>query len=85
MIVRSYEVKSKYSEQVCTAARLDREQANELVLRLLEKYESQIDAPPSGSTYQDCYDAASGKPGETYLELYNEAKEELATMGVPFK
>ena len=72
-------------EMGIAAAKLDREQANELVLRLLEKYESQIEAPPSCSTYQECYDVTTGKPGETYLELYNEAKEELTTMGVPFK
>jgi hypothetical protein len=72
-------------EMGIAAAKLDREQANELVLRLLEKYESQIEAPPSGSTYQECYDVTTGKPSDTYLELYHEAKEELATMGVPFK
>ncbi len=72
-------------EMGIAAAKLDREQANELVLRLLEKYESQIESPPGGSTYQECYDVTTGKPGETYLELYHEVKEELTTMGIPFK
>jgi len=55
-----------------------------LVIQLLEKYESQIATAPSGSTYQECYEVTTGKPGEDYVRLYNEMKEELAKMGVPF-
>jgi len=51
----------------------------------LEKYESQIVTAPSGSTYQECYDVTTGKPGVDYVRLYNEMKEELAEMGVPFE
>jgi methylamine--corrinoid protein Co-methyltransferase len=70
-------------EMAIAAAKLNREKANELVLRLLEKYGSQIEMAPSGSTYQECYDVTSGKPGDDYLRLYGEVKEELAAMGVP--
>ncbi len=70
-------------EMATAAAKLNRAQANELVLGLLEKYESQIETAPSGSTYQECYDATSGKPGDDYLRLYEGVKEELAAMGVP--
>ena len=66
------------------AARLDRQKANGLVIRLLEKYESQIDKAPLGSRYQDCYDAVTGKPGEAYVRLYDEVKEELTQMGITF-
>jgi hypothetical protein len=38
------------------AAQYDRQQANHLVKKLLEKYEPQIDKAPSGDRYQDCYD-----------------------------
>jgi len=71
-------------EMATAAAKLGREQANELVLQLLEKYESQIETAPAGSVYQECYDVTSGRPGEEYLQLYNEVKEELAGMGIPF-
>jgi hypothetical protein len=72
-------------EMASAASKLDRVQASELVIQLLEKYESQIETAPSGSTYQECYDATTGKPGEDYVRLYNEIIEELATMGVPFE
>ena len=71
-------------EMAGAASKLKREQASELVIKLLEKYESQIASAPSGSTYQECYDITTGKPGEDYYRLYNEVKEELAEMGVPF-
>jgi methylamine--corrinoid protein Co-methyltransferase len=70
-------------EMAVAAAKLNRGQANELVLRLLDKYESRIETAPSGSTYQECYEVTSGKPGDDYLRLYGEVKEELAAMGVP--
>lgn len=72
-------------EMGCTASKLKREQAGELVIQLLEKYESQIGTAPTGSSYQECYDATTGKPGEDYIRLYNEIKEQLVTMGVPFE
>jgi methylamine--corrinoid protein Co-methyltransferase len=72
-------------EMAKAAARFNRKEANSLVNRLLEKYESQIDTAPTGSRYQDCYDVITGKPGEGYLRLYDEVKEELSKMGIPFK
>jgi methylamine--corrinoid protein Co-methyltransferase len=70
-------------EMAVAASTLTRAQATELVLRLLEKYESQIETAPTGSTYQECYDVAAGKPSDAYLRLYDGAKEKLAGMGVP--
>jgi methylamine--corrinoid protein Co-methyltransferase len=49
----------------------------------LEKYESHIDEAPAGSTYQECYDVTTGKPGQEYLRLYDEVREELTRMGIP--
>jgi methylamine--corrinoid protein Co-methyltransferase len=69
---------------VKAAARLDRQQANELVIKLLEKYESEIPDAPEGDRYQDCYDVETAKPGESYLRLYDEVKTELSALGIPF-
>ena len=55
------------------------------MIRLLEKYESQIETAPLGSRYQDCYDIVTGKPGEAYVRLYDEVKEELTQMGITFE
>jgi hypothetical protein len=79
-------MEAKFGVEMASAAtKLKRKQAGDLVIQLLEKYESQIATAPSGSTYQECYDVTTGKPGEDYLRLYNEIKEELAEMGVPFE
>lgn len=67
------------------ASKIKRPAANELVNRLLEKYESQLGNPPRGSRYQDCYEATTGKPKEDYVRLYSEVKEQLANMGIPLE
>ncbi len=71
-------------EMVKAASRLNRQQANDLVIKLLEKYESQIPNAPEGDRYQDCYAVETGKPGESYLRLYDEVKADLNAIGIPF-
>jgi hypothetical protein len=71
-------------EMAIAASELTRAEANELVLQLLEKYESQIPTAPEGDRYQDLCDVITGKPKDQYVRLYNEMKEELAKMGIPF-
>ena len=79
-------MEARFGVEMATAAsRLNREKANDIVVQLLEKYESQIETPPPASRYQDCYDLATGKPGEDYVRLYDEVKEELIGMGIPFE
>jgi hypothetical protein len=67
------------------ASKLSRDQTNEIVNWLLEKYESQIPSAPEGDRYQDCYDPVTGKPGEDCIRTYNEVVEELLGIGVPFE
>jgi len=71
-------------EMAMAATRFTRAKAHDLVIRLLEKYESQIETAPEGSRYPECYDPATGKPSEAYIRLYEEVKEELARMGIDF-
>jgi methylamine--corrinoid protein Co-methyltransferase len=70
-------------EMGIAASRLNRQQANKMVNQLLDKYVAQIDTAPSGDRYQDCYDVTSGKPGEAYLKLFDDVKEELVEIGIP--
>jgi len=79
-------MEARFGVEMATAAsRLNREKANDILIQLLEKYESQIETPPPASRYQDCYDLVTGKPGEDYVRLYDEVKEELIEMGIPFE
>jgi methylamine--corrinoid protein Co-methyltransferase len=60
------------------------QKASEIVNRLLEKYENDISHAPIGKKYPECYDVVTRKPNEAYIRLYDEVKEELAGMGLPF-
>jgi methylamine--corrinoid protein Co-methyltransferase len=64
------------------AACLTSEQANELVLRLLEGYEDLLDSAPPGKRYQECYDPATGRATDEYLRLYDGVKEDLSQLGL---
>jgi len=70
-------------EMAQAASKLDRSAANEIVKKLLEKYESDIPNAPSGSRYQDCFNIKTGKPSEDYIKLYENVKNELVNMGIP--
>ncbi|MDR3578041.1 MAG: monomethylamine:corrinoid methyltransferase [Anaerolineaceae bacterium] len=64
------------------AAKMTRQQANEVVNRLLEKYEAHIEHAPVGSRYQECCDPITGQPGIEYKRLLSETKAELAKSGM---
>jgi hypothetical protein len=79
-------VEARFGVDLASAAsQLTRDQAGEIVLHLLEKYESQIPTPPECSRYQDCFDVTHGKPKEDYLRLCAEVRHELAALGIPLQ
>lgn len=63
---------------------LGREQANEIVLKLLAKYEDKIKDAPLGKEFQECYDIRKAVPTQEYLDLYKRVKEEVAGLGIEF-
>ncbi len=63
---------------------MTRAQANEIALKLLEKYEDQIADAPKGKPFQECYDVRTARPMPWYLDLYKKVKDEITTMGVAF-
>ena len=72
-------------EAAYAAAGMKAEQASELVNQLLGKYEKEIGNAPRGKPYQECYDLKTGKPLEDYARMYDDVKEELVKMGIPFQ
>jgi hypothetical protein len=66
------------------ASQLEREKANELVIKLLQKYESDIKNPPEGDCYYECHNPETGKPNDDYVKLVGDVTEELTAMGIPF-
>jgi methylamine--corrinoid protein Co-methyltransferase len=63
---------------------MTRSQANEIALKLLERYEDQIADAPKGRPFQECYDARTARPMPWYLDLYEKVKDNVAAMGVEF-
>jgi len=79
-------LESRWMGEVCKGAvGLTREQANEIVCRLLDEYEPHLDNPPRGYTYEELYDLKTDQPLPEYAELYAKTKEELRAMGVKFR
>jgi hypothetical protein len=58
------------------------DQANDLVNRLLQKYEKQVENAPIGKRFPECYDLKTGKPSDGYLRLYEEVVDELSSLGL---
>ncbi|MCX6081342.1 MAG: monomethylamine:corrinoid methyltransferase [Chloroflexi bacterium] len=67
-----------------TRQRIDLEQANSLVLRLLEKYEPVFDLKTGnpGLRFDLAYDMTSIQPTPAWNQLYQEVKQELIQMGL---
>jgi len=78
-------LEAQFCVEVAQAATgMGADQANALVNQLLEKYEMEIGKAPAGKRYQECHDPKTGVPTDAYLSLYEEIKDELATLGIPF-
>jgi methylamine--corrinoid protein Co-methyltransferase len=68
----------------CAHMKLTREGANELVRKLLAKYEDRIADAPLGNLFQECYEVAQAVPRQEYLDLYTRVKDDLVGMGLDF-
>ena len=70
----------------CGAAEsgIKRSEANQLVKKIVSKYEKRIAEAPLGKTFQECYDVKRIAPTKEYAELYGTVKRELLDLGVPF-
>jgi methylamine--corrinoid protein Co-methyltransferase len=66
-------------------AGLNRDQANELVLKSYELYRDQIESAPAGKTFAELYDVKKVEPTQEYLDIYQSTKDKLVAIGIPFK
>ena len=58
--------------------------ANDLVLKLFEKYESGFENPDFGLPFPEVYDIRTIEPKPEWLDIYKRVKDEVADMGVEF-
>lgn len=72
-------------ETTRAATGMSRKQANEIVLKCLEKYGPTLGSPPRGKRMQELYDFEQLKPREEWWGMYEAAKAQLREWGVPFR
>ena len=77
---------SKISGEVAHAVRgMSREQANELVKRLLSLYEADLPTNPIGKPFDEVYDVEKVEPTPEWQGMYDEVRHELIQMGLPLE
>ncbi len=59
--------------------------ANELVRKLLGKYERNLNSPPLGKSLYECWDPEARKPTKEYRAVIKRYKREMAGMGLELK
>ena len=63
---------------------MTREQANDITLKLLDKYEDEASTASKGKEYQECYDVHKALPIQEHYDMYRRVKDEISDMGVAF-
>jgi methylamine--corrinoid protein Co-methyltransferase len=71
-----------HTEVTDAAVKMTRRRANEIVKKLLERYEPSLAHPDRGLTYPQCFDLRQNKPNDAYAKLYEKVKRELASLGL---
>lgn len=80
-------LESRFAAEVARAVvnqGMTREQANEIVNKLLAKYDHMCADAPIGKPYHEVFDVKKAVAKQEYLDHYFEIKEEVAKMGVQF-
>jgi methylamine--corrinoid protein Co-methyltransferase len=79
-------VEPRISGEVAHAvAGMKRTEANEIVNKLLPKYEKKLAEPPLGKTLHECWDAEKRKPSKEHSAVVKRFKKELAGLGVELR
>ena len=77
-------LEARFNGQIAhAAARLNREQADEIVQRVLALYEDLQDKKPVGKPFQEVYDIKTVQPTREWLSLYGEVLDEVSGWGLP--
>jgi methylamine--corrinoid protein Co-methyltransferase len=79
-------LESRFGAEVAHAvAGMSRDQANEIVKKLLAIYQDDLATKPIGKPFQEVYDLKTLQPTPEWLGIYHEVKDELVKMGLPLK
>ncbi len=70
------------SEVSKQSAGIKREDANELVINMLQHYEDKIGGAPIGKPFYELYDVKVVKPSREWISLYSDVMGELRDFGL---
>jgi methylamine--corrinoid protein Co-methyltransferase len=71
-------------EVVQACAGMTREDANEIVVWLVEQYKDELDKRPIGKPFDEIYDVDRLQPKEEWQMMYENVKSELEARGMIF-
>ena len=63
-------------------AGMKRENANEILQKLLPRYEDKLTNPDRGKPFQECYDLKTIQPLHEWSSIYGQVRKELLELGV---
>ena len=66
------------------AAGMSREQANEVMHKIVPEYSDLLETDMRGVRFDEAYDLDTLQPTAEWLEIYDQAKEQIAGLGLPF-
>jgi methylamine--corrinoid protein Co-methyltransferase len=68
-----------------TRAGITREQANDIALKLLEKYKDTFRNPKRGKPFCEAYNVKTVTPTQEWQDCYRRVKEDLSSLGLAFE
>ena len=76
-------LESKFTGEVCkSSCGLKRSDGNEIVKRLIPKYEGQLMNPSKGKLFTECFDLKTMKPAREWSDIYVKVWGELEDLGL---
>ncbi|MEG3067721.1 MAG: monomethylamine:corrinoid methyltransferase [Syntrophaceticus schinkii] len=65
------------------SAGLSAQKANEILKEVLPKFEKNLNRPPKGKSFPECFDVKTLQPTDEYLEMYLKMRKYAIDLGIP--
>ena len=76
-------LEARFQAEVAHAALgLSRQEVNGYVLACLGRYENSLNSPNIGQPFPELYDTETIEPGEEWLDIYHQVRDELSDLGL---
>jgi methylamine--corrinoid protein Co-methyltransferase len=73
------------AEVNAAASNMKRSDANEIIKKILPKYEEKLKEPPKGKSFIECFDIRTLEPNKEWLEIYYKIRKEAIDLGIPLE